>query len=149
MEVEVHVRFIPGLGLPPLIQGCHCTWPRCLPFTGCFLWDFRRVDCFSIWNFLFWGSGRLVSKWKLTKLQRTELFDPKEGEKSLEVTVRIFVCLSRTPWTQESRGQLRKWKQIGGFTLTDRKQTFSCLLRGDCVSSGFQGLECYTLAKRN
>lgn len=41
----VHSRF--G-GFLPLNQGCHSTWPLCLPFTGCFLWDFRGVDWFSI-----------------------------------------------------------------------------------------------------
>lgn len=84
----------------------------CLPFAVCFLWNFRRVDWFSIWNFLFWGTGKLVSKWKLTTAENRIIW-PKGGGKSH--WRQQSGNLSAFPEHHEPRGRSRKWNSSVGL----------------------------------
>lgn len=121
-------------GLPPLNQGCPSTWPpACLLQWASFGTSGEWIDLAS-GIFFFGGLEDWSASENSQNCREQNYLTQRRGKMSLKATVRKFVRLSRTPWTQ---GAIEKMEQIGGFTLTDRKQTFPCLLRGDCVSSGF------------
>lgn len=121
--------WIKALAAPDCHSVPQVTLGKGVPFSGCLLWNFRKVNWFGIWNFFFWS----LEDWSANKRSQ----NCREQNHLTQRREKHSLPFSKHDEPRVAGNKLEKWKQIGGgFTLTDRKQTLPGL-SGECVSSGF------------